>query len=111
MEINYQPKRIKKTVEDSRSIAKEYGVMAKKVKQRMEELIAAQNLEDIRKLPAARCHELKQNLEGKLAVDVSGNHRIIFKPDHDPSPKKLDGGLDWSKVTKITILAICEDYH
>ena len=111
MQINYRPKKINKTVEYPKSIAKNYGSMAKKVKQRLEELKAAENLEVIRKLPAARCHELKENLKGKLAVDVSGNHRIIFEPDHDSPPRKPDGGLDWSLVTKITILAIGEDYH
>ncbi len=46
-----------------------------------------------------------------FAVDISGNHRIIFKPDHNPPPEKEDGGLDWSRVTDITIIAIGEDYH
>ncbi len=72
---------------------------------------AAQSLADLGKIPAARCHQLKENWKGHLAVDISGNHRIIFKPDYDPPPEKDNGGLDWSQVTAITIVAIGEDYH
>ncbi|EIM73189.1 killer suppression protein HigA [Nitritalea halalkaliphila LW7] len=48
--------------------------------------------------------------KGELAVDVSGNYRMIFEPLHDPIPKKDDGGLNWEEVTKIQINEI-EDYH
>ncbi|MGY6521370.1 MAG: type II toxin-antitoxin system RelE/ParE family toxin [Mongoliitalea sp.] len=111
MKINYQPKKLEKTTQDFKAISKNYGTRAKKVIQRLEEMKAAENLEILRKIPAARCHELKENFKGYLAVDISGNHRIFFKPDHDPPPKKDDGGLDWTTVTAITITAIGEDYH
>jgi len=45
-----------------------------------------------------------------LAVDVVHPYRLIFDPANDPIPKKDDGGLDWTKVTAITVLAV-EDYH
>ncbi|CAN5237265.1 hypothetical protein BH23BAC3_BH23BAC3_27710 [soil metagenome] len=84
--------------------------MAKKVNQRMKDLSGSETLADMRKLPAARCHELKGNKKGSLAVDVSGNCRLIFEPDYDPLPKNEDGGLDWQQVTKIKMIAV-EDYH
>jgi len=56
------------------------------------------------------CHELTGDRKGELAVDVSANYRMIFEPDHDPIPKKEDGGLNWEEVTKIQINEI-EDYH
>ena len=65
----------------------------------------------MRNIPAANCHELEGNLKGKLAVDISGNHRIIFEPNYNPIPEKDNGGLDWSKVSEILILEIGEDYH
>lgn len=111
MKINYQPKKLEKTTVDYRAISKNYGNMAKKVNQRLEEMKAASTLEVLGKIPAARCHELKGNLSGCLAVDISGNHRIIFKPDHEPPPEKDDGGLDWSQVTAITIVDIGNVYH
>ncbi len=92
-------------------IAATYGTRAKLVSQRKKELEAAPTLETIRNIPGANCHELKGNLKGSLAVDISGNHRIIFEPCNNPIPVKDDGGLDWRKVTEILISAIGEDYH
>ncbi|WP_394335756.1 hypothetical protein [Flavobacterium cyanobacteriorum] len=64
----------------------------------------------MRTIPAARCHELTGDRKGELAVDVSGNYRMIFEPRHNPIPKEEDGGLNWEEVTKIQINEI-EDYH
>lgn len=64
----------------------------------------------MRQLPGARCHELTANLKGKLAVDLDHPYRLLFEPAHNPVPCKHDGGLDWTKVTAITVLEIL-NYH
>lgn len=84
--------------------------MARKIKQRLSELESADNLSVMKTLPAARCHELKGNRKGQLAVDIIKNYRIVFKPAYNPLPLKDDGSLDWIQVSKIEILKI-EDYH
>jgi proteic killer suppression protein len=83
--------------------------MARLIQQRLLDLSAAETLEVMKTLPG-RCHELKQNLKGCLAVDLVHPDRLVFRPDHDPLPTKEDGGLDWSRVTRITIVGI-GDYH
>lgn len=83
---------------------------AKLLKRRLNELAAANVLQDIRNLPQARCHELKGNLKGYLSVDLDHPYRLIFKPAHNPAPKKSDGGLDWEKVSEIRIIGV-EDTH
>jgi plasmid maintenance system killer protein len=110
MEISYKSKKLEKQLTDPKKMNKAFGVMAKKVNQRMKDLSGAETLADLRKLPAARCHELTGNKDGSLAVDVSGNYRLVFEPDHIPIPEKEDGGLDWQQVTRIKILSV-EDYH
>lgn len=87
-----------------------FGPMARRVRQRLTELAVADNLAIMRTIPAAGCHELKGGRRGELAVEVSGNYRIIFEPDHDPLPRKTDGGLNWEEVTGIRINGV-EDYH
>jgi proteic killer suppression protein len=82
----------------------------KLIRRRLDELAAATNLEMIRNLPGARCHELTGNLKGTLAVDLDHPYRLLFIPEHDPMPQKPDGGLDWTQVTAITVLEIT-DYH
>ncbi len=84
--------------------------LAERLQQRLAELRAADTLEDIRRLPPARCHELSQNRQGQLAVDLVQPKRLIFEPDHNPMPRKPDGGLDWPHVTRIRVIEII-DYH
>ena len=110
MEINYKSRTLERNCTDPRFLKKTYNQIAKRLNQRIKQLEAADNLGVMATLPGARCHELKGNLAGCLAVNVSGNWRLIFRPEHDPIPQKPDGGLDWSSVTRITILKV-EDYH
>lgn len=83
---------------------------ARLLQKRLTELRAASTLEDIRKLSQARCHELRQNRKGELAVDLDHPYRLIFEVANDPKPTRTDGGLEWTKTTAIRILGI-EDYH
>jgi plasmid maintenance system killer protein len=100
-----------KRLSDPTETVKAFGkTVAKRIHQRLQEFAAAENLEVIRSLPAANCHELTGQNAGLLAVDVSANYRLILAPAEDPPPEKEDGGLDWSAVTEIVILDIV-DYH
>lgn len=110
MEVSFKSNKLEKQLTKPIEMAKAFGQMARKVDQRVEDLKAAETLEDMRMIPGARCHELKGNRKGELAVDISGNYRLIFEPQHNPIPKKEDGGLDWKGVTAIKILKV-EDYH
>lgn len=110
MHVTYKSRKLEKQLTDPKEMAKSFGQMARKVNQRHKDLSDADNLAIMRTIPAARCHELTGNRKGELAVDVSGNFRIIFEPSHSPLPKKNDGGLNWEMVTKIQINEI-EDYH
>lgn len=93
-----------------KELSRSYGAEnAKRILRRLDELRAADNLEAMRSLPG-RCHELKHDRVGQLAIDVKQPYRLIFKPAHEPIPHKDDGGLDWSQVTSICILEV-EDYH
>jgi proteic killer suppression protein len=77
---------------------------------RLDFLEAAENLGKVPVSPPHHRHELKGNLKGQFAVDLTGNYRLIFVPDHRPVPKKEDGGLDLEHITAIMILDV-EDYH
>lgn len=82
----------------------------KKIRQRLDEFDAAENLAVIGLLPGPHCEELKGNRAGELSVRAHDGMRIIFRPMHSPLPLKADGGLDWSAVTLLQIISI-EDYH
>jgi plasmid maintenance system killer protein len=75
---------------------------AKLIRRRLDDLRAAPTLETMRNLPG-RCHELKGNRALQLSVDLDGPYRLILYPAHNPIPLKPDGGMDWNKVTAVTI--------
>lgn len=77
---------------------------------RLDELDAADTLEQMRHIPQANCHELSQNRKGQIAVNLAHPYRLIFRPGNDPIPTKSDGGLDWTKVNVIEVSEI-SDYH
>ena len=80
------------------------------LRRRLDDLRAADALADISHLPPTRCHELKGDREGQLAINLKHPYRLIFEPANEPIPKKEDGGLDWTKTTAILIIEV-EDYH
>ena len=110
MEISYRTNKLEKQLTNPRDLARTFGQLAKKINQRLSELKAAESLSTMRFIPAARCHELTGARKGELAVNISPNYRMIFEPNHNPLPKKADGGLLWESITKIQINQI-EDYH
>lgn len=90
---------------------REYGTEnAGKIKQRLGVLQAANCLEEVTVLPPERRHELIGNRKGHFAVDLKHPPRPIFEPNHDPLPRKADGGLDLKKINAIIIIEV-EDYH
>lgn len=110
MEVTFTNQRLQKTCNSAGKLKGEYGTqMATVIQRRLADLAAADNLEQMRLLPG-RCHELTQNLSGLLAMDLVHPKRLGLKPTDDPRPEKADGGLDWSRVTKVTIVGI-GDYH
>ncbi len=111
MDIRFKNRQLNKRCNDYTNLVKKYGpTNAKLITQRLEQLHAMPNLALARKLPQMRCHELGGDRKGELAVYVEHPFRLVFKVDQKPVPRKGDGGLDWTKVEAILIIAI-EDYH
>ncbi len=111
MDITFKTNKMTKIFNSSKELIKKYGPdTAGKIKIRLDFLEATETLEKVPVLPPHRRHELKGNRKGQFAVDLTGNYRLIFIPDHSPVPKKDDGGLDLEHITAIIILDV-EDYH
>jgi len=109
--IYYSTKKLEKQCNKEALGNKAFGLnLARKIRQRLKEFEAASSLQVISKLPPARCHELKGDRKGSLAVDLTDKKRLVFVPDHTPIPLLPTGGLDWSAVTQIIIMEVT-DYH
>src|SRR5262245_44752823 len=111
MEVQFSTRKMQRDCSAEREMIRRWGTaLAKKLRQRLMELSAAQTLADMSRLPPARCHELTLDRKGQLSVDVAHPYRLIFVPDHDPVPLKPDGGLDWAGVTKILIVEVVDTH-
>ncbi|HEY5367741.1 MAG TPA: hypothetical protein VIJ75_02020 [Hanamia sp.] len=110
MKIEYGSNKLKKQLSNASEIKKAFGINAKRVSTRLDDICASPNLAVLQQIPAANCHLLTGNREGEWAVDISANYRLIFKIAQDPVPLKDAGGVDTIKVTDIRIIEI-GDYH
>jgi len=101
---------VKKQLSDSSCIKKSFGKNAQVVSRRIAQIEASNNLAIFMQLPGANCHQLTGDRNGQWAVNISGNHRLIFIINHDPIPKNEDGSLIMNMITEIKIIETT-DYH
>ena len=110
MDIVFKDQKFETQCNNQRILQKQHGkIRAKRIRQRLDNLRAANVLEDMRNLPG-RCHELREDRAGQLSLDLDHPYRLIFEPADNPIPIKPDGGIDWKKVTAITIIGV-DDTH
>ena len=110
MEVYFAKKKLGDSLRNDKLRVRAFGdVVADRIRLRLGQMAAAETLEVMRHYPGG-CHELREDRAGQLAVDLTRNLRLVFKPTADPPPVKDDGGLDWTSVTEITILEVT-DYH
>ena len=87
MKIYFENKKLSKILNDDKAISKKYGQIADKIRVRLSEIAAADNLEDLRYV-AGNFHELIGNRKGQLACSLKEPYRLIFKPVNEPLPIK-----------------------
>lgn len=110
MKLSFKNKKLKKSLTTDKGLAKSYGKLAKKIKQRRIQLENADNLEVISKLPVLRLHQHKGEGKGTWSIDIQENWRILFEIDQDPIPTLEDGGVDLKMITIICIKSV-KDPH
>lgn len=110
MKLSYNTKKIEQAFTTDKGLAKTYGTLAKKIKQRRNELLSADNLAIIAKMPALRLHQYKGGGKGTWSIDIHQNWRILFEIDQDPIPTLEDGGVDLKAITIICIESV-KDPH
>ena len=111
MDITFRSEKLAKIFNSEKSLVREYGIEnAIKIKRRMAVLMAANCMEEVSARPPERRHELSGDRKGQFAVDLKHPLRLVFEPNHNPLPRKADGGLDLKKISAVTIIEV-EDYH
>jgi toxin HigB-1 len=110
MDLDFVSKKLRRQMSEAAEMRKAFGQLAKPLQMRLGVLKNAPTLASVPRDPPVRRHLLTGDLAGHFAVVLKDNWRLIFRPDHDPIPKKEDGGIDLDRVTAIVIDGV-EDYH
>lgn len=111
MDITFRTRKLERTFNSETKLYAEYGQETGRVIiRRMAFLQASPSLAEVPHTPPLRRHQLTGPRAGKFAVDLIHPKRLVFEPNHDPVPRKEDGGIDLGRVTIIRILSV-EDYH
>lgn len=110
MDILFASKKLEQLCHDDLLATRTLGApSARKLRARLDDLIAAANLDYMRKLPG-RFHGLSKDRAGQFALDLHGGYRLVLSPANDPLPRNSGGALDLSKVTTIKVVFV-GDYH
>ncbi len=111
MQIVFQTSKLTKTFNSTSALQKAYGDrIGQTIRRRLAVLKNARTLSLVPTTKPERRHQLTGNRRGQYALDLIHPHRLVFKPDHEPIPRKKDGGIDTDRVTAITIIEVI-DYH
>ena len=109
--ITFKTRRLEKSFNSAKQLKKRFGDrMCKVIQMRLAVLQNASNLSLVPRTRPDRCHMLKADRQEQFAVDLVNSYRLIFEPNHNPTPRTDDGGIDLSRVTDIVILDVL-DYH
>ena len=109
MDIEFKNSHIRELCENSRSAKQELGeACAKKLHSRIADIQAAASINE---LIAGKPHPLTGKKDHmKYSIQLDKGTRLLIEPDHRPMPSREDGGIDWTRVTKVKITFI-GNYH
>lgn len=80
MEITYKSKKMKSVCTDAKVADRTYGnEMAEKIQMRVDEIKAADTVEEMIRFRIGRCHPLTNNRKGQYAVDLVHPYRLVFE--------------------------------
>ena len=94
-----------------RELVRNYGSdNGRRIGRRLQNIRDAATLEELSKVPQTRVHELKADRNEQISVDAKHPYRLILVCDHEETPRKPDGGLDWMRITKVQLVEIVDTH-
>jgi proteic killer suppression protein len=111
MELSFSTKKLAKLLGNQKEVLRTFGPdNGRRILLRLTQIADADTLADLSKLPQTRVHELKADRNEQISVDVKHPYRLLMIPNHEETPRKPDGGLDWARITRITVLEIADTH-
>jgi len=110
LDILFASKKLEKLCHDDDLATSTLGALsARKLRARLDDLIAAAILDYMRKLPG-HFHALSKERAGQFALELHGGCRLVIAPANVPLPTLPDGAVDLSRVSTIKVVYV-GDYH
>jgi len=108
VEISYKNRKIRKWCQDPKAARRDFGAATeKRLTTRLTDL---RNAENVLELKAGDPHEYTgeeySKGQGRYSLDLAGGNRLLFRPNHEETPKTKAGNINWQEVTKVTIVHI-----
>ena len=111
MQISFINKKLAKLLCSQKETVRTYGSdNGNRILRRLQQVADAGCLSELATLPQTRVHELKGDRDEQISVDVKHPYRLLMAPNHANIPRKPDGGLDWTRITKVTVLEIADTH-
>ncbi len=111
MELSFKNSKLAKVLNSEHELLRAYGQdNGRRIARRLQNIADAANLEELSKLPQTRLHQLTGDRHEQLSVDVRHPYRLILICNHDETPRKPDGGLDWARITKVQVIEIADTH-
>ena len=80
MEVVYKTRALQRFCTDANKARKKYGAdMARRINQRVRQLMSAKSVEELIRLRTGRCHALRGDRVGQYAMDLVHPYRLIFE--------------------------------
>lgn len=111
MDIKFKTRKLHNLCEEHKRAVRQWGErLAKEITGRLFDIQAAETLEDLCRVPGARCHPLRDNRAGQYAIKLTHNMRLVFEPLIDMEDIQIDDREFRSSVRRVRILEV-KDYH
>ena len=80
IKISYKTSFLRKVCEDAEVATQKYGAeMARKIHMRIDQISAADSVEELVQFRIGRCHLLQGNRKGQYAMDLTQPYRLVFE--------------------------------
>lgn len=111
MEIGFRRASEQALFGDPKRLRKKYGVdCARLIERRLAQIGASGSLDVLCRLPQIRCHQLVADRAEEFSLDLIHPLRMIVQVANDPVPRREDGGIDRSRVTRLAFVEITDTH-
>jgi proteic killer suppression protein len=111
VELSFRNNKLAKMLNSEREILKNYGPdNGRRIALRLQNIRDAATLEELSKVPQTRVHQLTADRDEQISVDAKHPYRLILVCNHEETPRKPDGGLDWTRITKVQLSEITDTH-